>query len=435
MDASTSSSSSSAPLPTFPPLAPSVCLFPPREHSKPSAVTSPLETSTGVPVLMSTMDVSLRMPPIAPQYALSLKAPLPDLATFSAGAKDQWAYLEQVKATTNVSDMAKILAYPTAMCPVNQPKNRYQDAPPNEGTRVYLGATVRLGDALQANDADAISQLVDELTPCDASQLRRTGLPVISTVNYINANYLVSTRDWICTQAPLPRTFLNFWHMVWTNHVKVIFALVSAKDVETGKADQYWPAVVGESLTFGQTFKVTLIDVDDTHETCCGYVHRRFLLELCPELLEKVAQNSAVVTNTSLGQNTAPFEVHQLHHTQWPDMGCATNIRGVLNMLKRGDELAGRSGFVWKDECKKSPGLYSSGEQAPVIVHCSAGLGRSGTLVAIYEVCCELQREERVRNIAQQVSHLRTFRHGLVQTEQQFLFIYYAVWEYINKMQ
>lgn len=433
MDAATSS------VPTTAASSPIPYLFPSREHSKPSAITSStlLETSTGVPVLATTTDFSLRMPP--PRGCLSLTAPLPDLATFSADAKDQWAYLEQVKATTNVSDMAKILAYPTAMCPVNQPDNRYQDAPANERTRVCLGASVRLGDALLNNDTDAVARVVAEVAPCDASQLRRTSLPVISTVNYINANYLVSARDWICTQAPLPRTFLNFWHMVWTNRVKVIFALVSANDVESGKADQYWPGAVGEALTFGQTFKVTLIDVDDTHETCCGYVDRRFLLELCPELLEKVAQNSAVVTNTSLGQNTAPFEVHQLHHTQWPDMGCATDIRGVLNMLKRGDELAGRTSFVWKNECAKtrpSPAPRSSSEQqTAVLVHCSAGLGRSGTLVAIYEVCCEFQREERVRNIAQQVSHLRTFRHGLVQTEEQFAFIYAAVWEYINKMQ
>jgi protein tyrosine phosphatase len=361
---------------------------------------------------------------------------LPDLETFTAEAKQKWALLVEQKVPTDVT--AKILSYPTAMCPVNQPKNRYGDVMPNEGSRVYLGGTVSLGAMLQADVEEQeliekLKQLAAELEPSDKPW--RTYLSPISTVNYINANYILSTKHWICTQAPL-LPFLDFWHMVWTNRVKVIFTLVNDKDTAAGKADQYWPGVVGESLTFGQIFKVTLLGADATHETCCGYVDRRFLIELCPELLEKVAKYKDQLPKTSLAQNNTQLEVHQLHHTQWPDFGCPSNVTGVFNMLKRGDELAGRSSFVWTSACATpSPIPLLLQEQTPLLVHCSAGLGRSGTLMMIYEIVCDLLREKTVQSVTHKLLELRFFRNGLVQTEDQYRFIYVAVWEYINKMQ
>ncbi|GFY61813.1 tyrosine-protein phosphatase non-receptor type 1 [Trichonephila inaurata madagascariensis] len=216
--------------------------------------------------------------------------------------------------------------------------------------------------------------------------------------DYINASLVKvpsANRSYILTQGPLPVTTGHFWLMVWEQKSKAILMLNRIIEKKTVKCHLYWP--VGSEN--GGSNDLVLPDVqlkitflNQKNES--NFVIRRFLL-------------------TDL-ESCDSREILQFHYTTWPDFGVPESPAAFLNFL-----------FSVREA-----GVLNS-NVGPPVVHCSAGIGRSGTfcLVDSCLVLIEKNNDPNCINIRQQLLEMRHYRMGLIQTPDQLRFSYLAIIE------
>ncbi|KAL1116532.1 hypothetical protein AAG570_005004, partial [Ranatra chinensis] len=214
--------------------------------------------------------------------------------------------------------------------------------------------------------------------------------------DYINANYIKSDDDpdgrvYIATQGCLPNTVVDFWTMVWQHNTRVI--VMTTKEVERGKnkCAKYWPDE-GESCDYGS---VTVRNVTQTSTT--DYTLRELLVT----------------------DGTEERKIFHYHFQVWPDHGVPTDPGCVLNFVHEVNHCHEMTGYT-----------------GPVVVHCSAGIGRTGTFIVIHIILnyinthgvdCEI-------DIQRTIQMVRAQRSGMVQTEAQYKFVYLAVQHYIQTL-
>ncbi|XP_044016557.1 tyrosine-protein phosphatase Lar isoform X5 [Aphidius gifuensis] len=207
----------------------------------------------------------------------------------------------------------------------------------------------------------------------------------ISGSDYINANYCDGYRKqnaYVATQGPLQETFADFWRMCWELRTSTIVMMTKLEERTRIKCDQYWPTRGSE--TYGQ-MTITISDVQElatysirTFQVCRnGYSERR--------------------------------EIKQLQFTAWPDHGVPEHPAPFLQFLRR----------------VKTLNLNDSG---PLVVHCSAGVGRTGCFIVI-DSMLERIKHEKMIDIYGHVTCLRAQRNYMVQTEDQYIFIHDALLE------
>ncbi|GFT00952.1 tyrosine-protein phosphatase non-receptor type 1 [Nephila pilipes] len=216
--------------------------------------------------------------------------------------------------------------------------------------------------------------------------------------DYINASLVQvpsANRSYILTQGPLPVTTGHFWLMVWEQKSKAILMLNRVIEKNTVKCHQYWP--VGSEN--GGNDDLILSDVNLkiaflNQKNESNFVVRRFLL-------------------TDL-ESLDTREILQFHYTTWPDFGVPESPAAFLNFL-----------FSVREA-----GVLNS-NVGPPVVHCSAGIGRSGTfcLVDSCLVLIEKNNDPNSINIRQQLLEMRHYRMGLIQTPDQLRFSYLAIIE------
>uniref|UniRef100_A0A672T9A2 Protein tyrosine phosphatase non-receptor type 11a n=1 Tax=Sinocyclocheilus grahami TaxID=75366 RepID=A0A672T9A2_SINGR len=224
--------------------------------------------------------------------------------------------------------------------------------------------------------------------------------------DYINANTIMPDietksnnskvkRSYIATQGCLQSTISDFWRMVFQENSRVI--VMTTKEVERGKSKcvKYWPDV-SALKEYGA------MRVRNVKETCA---HDYILREL---KLSKV------------GQGNTERTVWQYHFRAWPDHGVPGDPGGVLDFL---------------EEVKmKQESITGAGA---IVVHCSAGIGRTGTFIVI-DILIDIIREKGVDcdiDVPKTIQMVRSQRSGMVQTEAQYRFIYMAVQHYIETLQ
>ncbi|KAM5156892.1 tyrosine-protein phosphatase non-receptor type 2 isoform 1-T1 [Mantella aurantiaca] len=212
--------------------------------------------------------------------------------------------------------------------------------------------------------------------------------------DYINASLVVveeAQRNYILTQGPLTNTCCHFWLMVWQQKSKAIVMLNRVIEKDAIKCAQYWPTPEDEVLPFRET-------------------------GLCVKLLnEDVKANYTVRVLQLQNINTAESrEIFHFHYTTWPDFGVPESPASFLNFLI---------------EVRNSGSLDS--DYGPSVVHCSAGIGRSGTfsLVDTCLVLIEKRKDPSTVDIKQVLLDMRNYRMGLIQTPGQLRFSYMAVIE------
>ncbi|CAH1268882.1 PTPN1 [Branchiostoma lanceolatum] len=216
--------------------------------------------------------------------------------------------------------------------------------------------------------------------------------------DYINASLLEATeanRQYILAQGPLPSTIGHFWEMVWEQRTKAVVMLNRVIEKGTIKCAQYWP--LGE--VNGHSDEV---DLEDT-----GYKVTLLEEDVRPYFTIRTYLLQRLKTDESR-------KVFHFHYTRWPDFGVPESPAAFLHFLL---------------EVRSSGSLES--DVGPPVVHCSAGIGRSGVfcLVDTCLVLLEKTRDLDSLNIRRLLLDMRQYRMGLIQTPDQLRFSYLAVIE------
>jgi len=220
-------------------------------------------------------------------------------------------------------------------------------------------------------------------------------LPNKAGSDYINANHISGGhRNFISTQAPLPGTTEDFWRMLYEQQSSVVVMLTKLIEKNVPKADTYWPEYIGAT-------------------TQCDY--------LTVTLIECISPFPSLVLRKFHIGRTGTSEQRPIFHlmyTGWPDSGVPPNAGELLYLIETTENsylLAQRLG--------------SSG---PIVVHCSAGIGRTGTFIGVYQILWKLSLGERA-SVLETVHNLRKQRSGMVQTVAQYIFIYTTIQSYIAR--
>ncbi|XP_069048471.1 receptor-type tyrosine-protein phosphatase delta isoform X45 [Lepisosteus oculatus] len=222
----------------------------------------------------------------------------------------------------------------------------------------------------------------------DHSRVLLSAIEGIPGSDYINANYIDGYRKqnaYIATQGSLPETFGDFWRMIWEQRSANIVMMTKLEERSRVKCDQYWPTRGTE--TYG-LIQVTLLDTVELATYC--------------------VRTFALYKNGSSEKR----EVRQFQFTAWPDHGVPEHPTPFLAFLRR------------VKACNPP-------DAGPMVVHCSAGVGRTGCFIVI-DAMLERIKHEKTVDIYGHVTLMRSQRNYMVQTEDQYIFIHDALLEAVT---
>ncbi|XP_053165227.1 receptor-type tyrosine-protein phosphatase epsilon isoform X7 [Hemicordylus capensis] len=211
----------------------------------------------------------------------------------------------------------------------------------------------------------------------------------IQCSDYINASYIDGYKEknkFIAAQGPKQDTVNDFWRMIWEQRSATIVMLTNVKERKEDKCFQYWP-----------------------DQGCWTYGNIRISVEDCIVLVDYTIRKFCIQPQVSDGCK-APRLVTQLHFTSWPDFGVPFTPIGMLKFLKKVKSL-------------------NPSHAGPIVVHCSAGVGRTGTFIVIDAMIDMMHAEQKV-DVFEFVARIRNQRPQMVQTDMQYSFIYQALLEY-----
>ncbi|KAI5610992.1 receptor-type tyrosine-protein phosphatase O precursor, partial [Silurus asotus] len=222
------------------------------------------------------------------------------------------------------------------------------------------------------------------ILPSDFSRVKLISMHNDEGSDYINANYIPgykSAREYIATQGPLPETRNDFWKMVMQQNSRVIVMLTQCNERRRVKCDHYWP-FTDEPVSYG---------------------------EITVEMLSESESPEWTIRNFRLSYADEVQDVLHFNYTSWPDHGVPTvnAIESILQFVQSVRQQVNRT-------------------KGPVTVHCSAGVGRTGTFIALDRLMQHL-REHEYADILGMVSEMRSHRLSMVQTEEQYVFIHQCV--------
>lgn len=233
----------------------------------------------------------------------------------------------------------------------------------------------------------------DNILPYDHSRVKLPNIRWQEGSDYINASYLdgfMKPKAYIATQGPIPSTIGDFWRLVWEENSRTIVMVTNVKEKSQVKCETYWPIEMNLPSSYGG-IEVTLVET----VKLADFTIRSF------SILKGGSQKDA-------------RDVKQFHFTSWPDKGVPDFPTALLAMVR-----AVRAHH------------HQQTNTGPMVVHCSAGVGRTGTFVVINSMLSRVLSGDEYIDIYGYVTLLRNMRNYMVQTEDQYFFIHEAIAEAI----
>eukprot|EP01103_Thecamoeba_quadrilineata_P015515 TRINITY_DN4930_c0_g1_i2.p1 TRINITY_DN4930_c0_g1~~TRINITY_DN4930_c0_g1_i2.p1 ORF type:complete len:342 (+),score=40.35 TRINITY_DN4930_c0_g1_i2:137-1162(+) len=210
--------------------------------------------------------------------------------------------------------------------------------------------------------------------------------------DYVNANYINgevenSENAYIAAQGPLEETCTDFWRMIWHEKANVIVMLTKRSENDRSKCYRYWPKL-------NTTFLFSYLQVTTSHKEVQEVTIRRFVLEnIHTKEVRKVVQ---------------------FQYREWPDHGLPESTHPFRQLLEDVD--------------------LEHDKKGPIVVHCSAGIGRTGTFCTVHSNLKKarqlIRRNQDITiNVFKSILRLRSERSGMVQTKDQYIFCYLVILE------
>ncbi|XP_077123394.1 receptor-type tyrosine-protein phosphatase O isoform X2 [Ranitomeya variabilis] len=222
------------------------------------------------------------------------------------------------------------------------------------------------------------------ILPYDFSRVQLVTTEEEDSADYINANFIPgynSSQEYIATQGPLPDTRNDFWKMILQQKSQVIVMLTQCNEKRRIKCDHYWP-FTAEPVSYG---------------------------DITVEMVSEEEQPDWALRVFRISYITEAQHVMHFNFTAWPDHGvpAASAAESILQFV-----------YMVRQKATKTKG--------PITVHCSAGVGRTGTFIALDRLMQHIRDHEFV-DVLGLVGELRSYRMSMVQTEEQFIFLHHCV--------
>ncbi|XP_070257527.1 receptor-type tyrosine-protein phosphatase C isoform X3 [Myotis yumanensis] len=228
-----------------------------------------------------------------------------------------------------------------------------------------------------------------DILPYDYNRVELSEISGDAGSNYINASYIDGYKEpkkYIAAQGPREETVDDFWRMIWEQKATVIVMVTRCEEGNRNKCAEYWPSMEESAREYGDV----LVKVTE-YKTCPDYIIQKF-------------------TITNKKEKIAGREVTHIQFTSWPDHGVPEDPHLLLKLRRRVN-------------------AFSNFFSGPILVHCSAGVGRTGTYIGIDAMLEGLEAENRV-DVYGYVVKLRRQRCLMVQVEAQYILIHQALVEY-----
>ncbi|GMS83523.1 hypothetical protein PENTCL1PPCAC_5698 [Pristionchus entomophagus] len=283
-----------------------------------------------------------------------------------------------------------------------------------------------------------------DIVAFDETRVKLNKVNGVETSDYINANWIKSyggRKRFIASQAPLESTLTDFWRMIWEHDIRIVVMLSNLVERNRNQSAKYWPdelstpqpAYVGDFsiIPCGQqymadhcirTFDVTYQGPPMDRANGGGGVNTRASPEATGSITSEYANvpssRGSIGAVISDGRASSLIDINhaetrrivQYHYTAWNDYKAPECPTGLLRFLMK---LRSLTEF----------------EEHPSIIHCSAGVGRTGTLIAIDSLIDQCQKEGKV-DVFGFVGCMRRQRNLMVQNTEQYVFIYRALAEH-----
>ncbi|KAM3841328.1 receptor-type tyrosine-protein phosphatase C isoform 2-T2 [Vipera latastei] len=230
-----------------------------------------------------------------------------------------------------------------------------------------------------------------DILPYDYNRVELASSPGEQGYDYINASYIdgfKEMRKYIAAQGPKEETIDDFWRMIWEQKATIVVMVTRCEEGSKIKCAKYWPTMEAETASYG--------DIIVSINEC----------KVCPDyIIQKLHINHR--RDKSSGR-----DVTHIQFTSWPDHGVPDDPHLLLKLRRRVNTLSN----------------FFSG---PIVVHCSAGVGRTGTYIGIDAMLEALEAEGRV-DVYGYIVKLRRQRCLMVQVEAQYILIHHALVEYVQ---
>jgi protein-tyrosine phosphatase len=237
----------------------------------------------------------------------------------------------------------------------------------------FSDRTTRASDARE----NVYKNRYPDIKSYDQTRVKISQIDSIAGSDYINANFVMGYKErkkFICAQGPMDTTVNDFWRMIWEQHLELILMLTNLEEYSKTKCAKYWPDKCDGDKCFGD---ITVTHVQETRYS--DYIVREL----------RISRNAP-------GKEKEERQITQYHYLVWKDFMAPEHPNGIIKFIKRVNEA------------------YSI-EKGCILIHCSAGVGRTGTLVALDCLLQQLKEEEHV-SIFNTICDLRHQRNFLVQS-------------------